>query len=194
MSLTNEIVNKCNRRLLLSRMRILMNHGFYGLLLMHMKFALDTSIETAATDGEKIIFSPSFMEDLNDQELDFVLMHEIMHVALCHCFRGLNSDQHLFNIAADIVVNSNILYSNGMDTNTITLKKYGEAMNKTPSGDDGYKYTAEEVYDMLVQNGKKGKKSNKSGSDESDEDDDSDGSSNESTSSNSKDGKRDPTF
>ena len=27
--------------------------------------------------------------------------------------------------------------------------KYGEAMNKTPSGDDGYKYTAEEVYDML---------------------------------------------
>ena len=190
MSLTNEIVNKCNRRLLLSRMRILMNHGFYGLLLMHMKFALDTSIETAATDGEKIIFSPSFMEDLNDQELDFVLMHEIMHVALCHCFRGLNSDQHLFNIAADIVVNSNILYSNGMDKNTITLKKYGEAMNKTPSGDDGYKYTAEEVYDMLVQNGKKGKKSNKSGSNESDEDDDSDGLSNESTSSNSKDGKK----
>ena len=116
MSQTNvvskDLINKCNRRILLSRMRILMNHGFYGLLLMHMRFALDSSIDTAATDGMKIYFSPDFMEEISDSELDFVLMHEIMHVALCHCFRGLEHDQHLFNIACDIVVNSNILYSN----------------------------------------------------------------------------------
>ena len=65
MSQTNvinkDLINKCNRRILLSRMRILMNHGFYGLLLMHMRFALDPSIDTAATDGMKIYFSPDFM-------------------------------------------------------------------------------------------------------------------------------------
>ena len=169
MSQTNvinkDLINKCNRRILLSRMRILMNHGFYGLLLMHMRFALDPSIDTAATDGMKIYFSPDFMEELSDSELDFVLMHEIMHIALCHCFRGLEYDQHLFNIACDIVVNSNILYSNNMDVKSITLSKYGVSMNKTPLNDDGYKYTAEEVYDMLVNKGKvKSKSTNANGS------------------------------
>lgn len=169
MSQTNvinkDLINKCNRRILLSRMRILMNHGFYGLLLMHMRFALDSSIDTAATDGMKIYFSPDFMEELSDSELDFVLMHEIMHVALCHCFRGLEHDQQLFNIACDIVVNSNILYSNNMDVKSITISKYGVSMNKTPLNDDGYKYTAEEVYDMLVNKGKiKSKSKNANGS------------------------------
>lgn len=169
MSQTNvvnkDLINKCNRRILLSRMRILMNHGFYGLLLMHMRFALDPSIDTAATDGMKIYFSPDFMEEISDSELDFVLMHEIMHIALCHCFRGLEYDQHLFNIACDIVVNSNILYSNNMDIKSITLSKYGVSMNKTPLNDDGYKYTAEEVYDMLVNKGKiKSKSTNANGS------------------------------
>lgn len=158
MSQTNvvskDLINKCNRRILLSRMRILMNHGFYGLLLMHMRFALDSSIDTASTDGMKIYFSPDFMEEISDSELDFVLMHEIMHIALCHCFRGLEHDQHLFNIACDIVVNSNILYSNNMDIKSITISKYGVSMNKTPLNDDGYKYTAEEVYDMLINKGK----------------------------------------
>ena len=169
MSQTNvinkDLINKCNRRILLSRMRILMNHGFYGLLLMHMRFALDSSIDTAATDGMKIYFSPDFMEEISDSELDFVLMHEIMHIALCHCFRGLEHDQQLFNIACDIVVNSNILYSNNMDVKSITLSKYGVSMNKTPLNDDGYKYTAEEVYDMLVNKGKiKSKSTNANGS------------------------------
>ena len=41
MDLSNEKITKYMKRLLLSRMRILMNHGFYGLLLMHMVFALD---------------------------------------------------------------------------------------------------------------------------------------------------------
>lgn len=169
MSQTNvvnkDLINKCNRRILLSRMRILMNHGFYGLLLMHMRFALDPSVDTAATDGMKIYFSPDFMEEISDSELDFVLMHEIMHIALCHCFRGLEYDQHLFNIACDIVVNSNILYSNNMDIKSITLSKYGVSMNKTPLNDDGYKYTAEEVYDMLVNKGKiKSKSTNANGS------------------------------
>lgn len=189
MSQTNvinkDLINKCNRRILLSRMRILMNHGFYGLLLMHMRFALDSSIDTAATDGMKIYFSPDFMEELSDSELDFVLMHEIMHVALCHCFRGLEHDQQLFNIACDIVVNSNILYSNNMDVKSITISKYGVSMNKTPLNDDGYKYTAEEVYDMLINKGKiKSNSKNANGSNSQ-----SSSSSGSSTSS-KKDGKR----
>lgn len=137
------------RRLLLSRMRLLSTHGFYGLLLMHLRFSLSEDIETAATDGTFLYFSPDFLRDLGEEELDFVMLHEVLHVALSHCTRGKGKDNDLFNIACDIVVNSTILQENHMDHSTITLRKYGEAMHLAPNGEEGHRYSAEEVYEML---------------------------------------------
>ena len=137
------------KRLLLSRLRILCNNGFYGLLLMHMIYSVDENCETAATDGRRIFFAPRFLDELSDAELDFVMMHEILHVVLQHCLRQGDRDSEQFNIACDIVVNSNILLSENMNLKAITLKKYGESMHLAPDGKEGYEYTAEQVYEML---------------------------------------------
>lgn len=145
------------KRLLMSRMRLLLNYGFYGLLLMHIKYALDENCETAATDGRRIWFSPKFLDELSDSELDFVMMHEILHVVLQHCMRQGDRNNEQFNIACDIVVNSIILQSNKMDRGSITLKQYGESMHLAPDGKEVYLYTAEQVYEMLLQK-KKGRK------------------------------------
>ena len=145
----SDIQQKLSRRLLLSRMRLLSTHGFYALLLMHMRFRLEASVETAATDGEFIYFAPAFMMDLSDEELDFVLLHEVLHAALRHCARGKGKDNEMFNIACDIVVNSTILKENNMNLRSITLQKYGESMHLTPDGEEGHLYSAEEVYEML---------------------------------------------
>ena len=168
MALSNEQVKGYIKRLLLSRMRILANNGFYGLLLMHMKYSLDDSCDTAYTDGERIAFNPAFMDELTDVELDFVMMHEILHVALRHCKRTGNRDPFLFNIACDIVVNSNILRSNDGNVKTITLKKYGESMHLTPTKEEGHLFTAEEVYEMLLKKAKKKKSENGEGDSSSD--------------------------
>ena len=168
MALSNEQVKGYIKRLLLSRMRILANNGFYGLLLMHMKYSLDESCETAYTDGERIAFCPAFMDELTDAELDFVMMHEILHVALRHCKRTGNRDPFLFNIACDIVVNSNILLSNDGNAKTITIRKYGESMHLTPTKEEGHLFTAEEVYEMLLKKSKKNKGGSGNGDDKSD--------------------------
>ena len=149
MALSNDELKKYMKRLLLSRLRILINNGFYGLLLMHMIYSIDENCDTAATDGERIYFGPKFMDELSDSELDFILMHEILHVVLQHCFRHGDRNDKQFNIACDIVVNSNILRSNHMNLQTITLNKYGESMHIAPDGKEGYEYTAEQVYEML---------------------------------------------
>ena len=149
MELSEEKIRVYTKRLLKSRMRILCNHGFYGLLLMHITFSLDEEIGTAATNGTKIMFSPQFLDEISDSELDFVLMHEILHIVLQHCIRADKFEKEQFNVACDIVVNSTILQSNNMNLKSITLRKYGELMHKTPNGEEGYKYTAEEVYDMV---------------------------------------------
>ena len=152
MELSSNTIKEYTKRLMLSKMRILCNNGFYGLLLMHMKYGLDAECGTAYTDGKVIRFDPKFLDELNNDELDFIMMHEILHVALQHCFRGRELEQELYNIACDIVVNSNILLSNNMDTRTITLRSDGEAMHLAPNGKEGYEYTAEEVYNMLQKN------------------------------------------
>lgn len=158
MALSEESVKKYVVRLLLSRMRILQEHGFYGLLLMHMIYAVDENIPTACTDGVRITFGTRFLDELSDSELDFVMMHEILHVVLQHCLRGNDLEKERFNIACDIVVNSNILLENGMDKSSVTLRKYGESMHVAPNGREGHEYTAEEVYRMLEQPSGKQKK------------------------------------
>ena len=150
MALSETRIREYVQRLLLSRMRILCNHGFYGLLLMHMRYGVDENEETAYTDGIRIVFGTEFLDNLSDDELDFVMMHEIMHVVLQHCFRGKGSDDKLFNIACDIVINSTLLKENGGLLSSITLKEYGEAMHLTPDGKEGCDFTAEQVYEMLV--------------------------------------------
>ena len=139
------------RRLQMARLHLLRTQPFYALLLLHMTFSLDESCETAYTDGMRIAFSPAFIDRLSDSELEFVLIHEVLHVALRHCFRQQSDyQQQAYDIACDIVVNSNILYSFQMDTSAITLAEFGEAMHLTPEGKEGYLYSVDEVYQMVL--------------------------------------------
>lgn len=150
------------KRLQNARLNLLSKQPFYALLLLHMKFALDITCETAYTDGNRIAFNPDFMDAISDKELEFVLMHEVLHAALGHPFRRQSDyDTECYDKACDIVVNSNILYSFNMDISSITLKKFGVSMHLTPSGKEGYKFTVDEVYNELLKaSGKTQKNSN----------------------------------
>ena len=154
------------KRLQNARLDLLRKQPFYALLLMHMKFALDNTVEHSYTDGNRICFNPDFLCEIDDGELEFVLMHNVLHAALSHPFRvQADYDLEVFDKACDIVVNSNILYSfGGTDLSKITLKKYGVMPHLTPSGKEGYELTLEQVYNELMNaKGKSPKK--KKGSD-----------------------------
>ncbi len=149
MELSEQKIREYSIRLMKSRLRLLCTNGFYGLLLMHMVLTIDEECETAATDGVRIYFGPDFLENLTDSQIDIVMMHEILHVALQHCSRSGDFEPERFNIACDIVVNSLILESMGGNRKNIHLGQYGELMHETPDGKEGAKFTAEEVYAML---------------------------------------------
>ena len=155
MAIDQSKVNDYTKKLILSKMRILASNSFYGLLIAHLKFSLDEACPTAYTDGRKIAFNPSFLESLTEDETDFVLMHEVMHVVLQHCLRGEGYSPEGFNIACDIVVNSNILKSMNDDLRKISIGKE-VLMHLAPDGKEGHLYTAEEVYDMLPKSHKSG--------------------------------------
>lgn len=133
------------RRFTKTRELLLREAPFYGSLVMNLKFGL-ASCGTAYTDMRYIVFDPDFMERLSDDELRFVVEHEVLHCVLLHCIRGQSLNHKVYNIACDIVVNSNILHGMGVDK----FKIDGEnVMHLAPNGEEGYLYTAEQVYDML---------------------------------------------
>ena len=132
-----------------ARSEIVMLYPFYGSILMNLRVAL-ADCGTAATDMRRLIFDPQFVLRLSSEELQFVMMHEVMHNVLRHCIRGADKISEIYNVAADIVVNSNIMKSMGVTSFAVDGC---EVMHKAPDGKEGYLYSAEDVYDMLLVRG-----------------------------------------
>ena len=134
------------QRIKQARTDVLVKYPFFGNLLIRLRLGL-ADCKTAYTDMKNIVFDPAFVEVLNDEQLQFIMMHEVMHCVLKHCVRGREYQPLLFNIACDIVVNDNILKAMMRDSFEIAGE---EVMHLAPDGKDGSEYNAEEVYHMLL--------------------------------------------
>ncbi len=133
-------------RLIKIRTRLLGEYPFFGRLLLHLQFGF-AECETAFTDMKRIVFDPTFLNELTDDEVCFVLLHEVMHCVLKHCSRGKALRPLLYNIACDIVVNSCILEI--YHVNKFTINK-SIVEHIAPNGEEGRLYSAEDVYNMLL--------------------------------------------
>jgi predicted metal-dependent peptidase len=96
-----------------------------------------------------------FVESLKDDELKFVLAHEVNHLIFAHMLRLGTRDMRLFNIANDIVVN-NILVQNGFTAPKCGIIPYDNKVEIF-----GYnvididKKTSEQIYDEFPADVKK---------------------------------------
>jgi predicted metal-dependent peptidase len=99
------------RKLTRARTQLLLNQPFFGTLCLRLKMVA-SDVPTMATDGQRIVFNPAFVEELNPAELEAVLAHEVMHCALAHHCRREGRDPELWNQAADYAINP-LLISNG---------------------------------------------------------------------------------
>jgi len=112
---------------------------FFGALALFAESVVTDKFETAATDGRRLFFNPEFMAKHPVDEQLGILVHELLHAALRHVERRSNADPHLWNIAADIVVNGMIHQSRG-----IALPKSG-LRDRDLEG-----FPVEEVYQILL--------------------------------------------
>ena len=135
------------KRLIKARAELIERFPFFGRLLLRLNFGL-AKCGTAYTDMQNIVFDPDYANRLSDAELEFVLLHEVYHCVLKHCTRGEGLQHFLYNVACDIVVNSYILETLGVSRFFVDK---GPVMHTAPNGKEGRKYTAEEVYQMLLE-------------------------------------------
>jgi predicted metal-dependent peptidase len=99
-------MSKFEEKFVKSRVKLLKKSPFFGTILLHTQYELTNAIETAATDGITLLINEEWMCSQTEDNFNGVLLHETLHMALCHIERTRDlEDMMLANIAADIVVN-----------------------------------------------------------------------------------------
>lgn len=101
------------KKLKFARTRMVASQPFYATLLMNAHTTEIPNVtgspqETAFTDGNRIYFYRDFAKRITREEFTFVLIHEVMHMALQHVPRMKASGYHplVWNYATDYVINA----------------------------------------------------------------------------------------
>ncbi|MEO0253863.1 MAG: VWA-like domain-containing protein [candidate division WOR-3 bacterium] len=134
--------------------KVVMEHPFFRRLLLETVFEEDSNIPTACVYGDgRFKINTEWFKNLTVSDRVFVILHEILHIALCHFIRLNNRDITLWNIATDLAINS-MLVNMGFEINklketSLFPEKFG--FEKCLS--------AEKYYSLLIQNFEEIKKS-----------------------------------
>jgi len=122
---------------------VLDRYPFVGSIAMSLDLVptRDCRNKTMCTDGAAIYCDIDFLNGLMNDDMVFIVAHEIYHNVMLHFLRRDNRDHETFNIATDIEVN-NILEEDGMQVpkNACTWRSHNLPKGKS----------AEEMYDMLM--------------------------------------------
>lgn len=138
-------------KLMSARIRLLLQHPFFGQLMMSLKLrempeAFANAMRasgmkpTAGTDGKEIIYHKEFIAGLTREQCQFLLAHEIGHVFLLHQTRRQGRDPEIWNKAGDYVIN-------------LMLRDAGFSVLASALIDNKYKdWSTEQVYEHLTKN------------------------------------------
>lgn len=118
--------------------RVKFKYPLFRPIIENLVFICDETIGTAATNGKWVKYSDRFLTSLTPLERQFVIAHEISHVALEHIPRMKNKDSYIWNLATDSVINA-FLEKDGL---------------KMPEGcikyENALMYSCEELYEILL--------------------------------------------
>jgi predicted metal-dependent peptidase len=120
-----------------ARSKLLSRHAFFARLAYKLDLVEDWTQATAATDGVRHFFNPSYVWEKSIPYLIMLWAHEVLHTALLHHLRRGGRDFSTWNEACDYVVNA-ILKECGFEIPDNWL--YSPSFEGMP---------AEEVYEIL---------------------------------------------
>ena len=143
-----------------AKIKLLFNQPFFGTLVMHLPLVDATQsgwCPTAAVDGRNIYYNSEFLKKLDVDEIQFVLCHEILHVAFDHFGRRSHRDPSWWNMANDYVINAALIKDKvgKMPTERVPVEDTDASGKKTTAQrvglyDARYEgWTSEAVYEDL---------------------------------------------
>ena len=96
-------------RMTKARSQLVMDHAFFGSLIMRLRLIESRSVQTMATDGASIWYNPDFLNELTEEEILGTQVHEIFHPILHHHTRRGDRDHRKWNEACDYALNPMVI-------------------------------------------------------------------------------------
>ena len=127
-----EETQKANDFLSKVKIQILMKSTFFSTIMLNSKTTITHSVPTAATDGTDLFFNPTFLLTLTLEQGVGLILHEIMHISLCHPSRRADRTPKRWNHAADYAIN-NDLDNKGYDLPPGGLIDHEKNMDNLPA-------------------------------------------------------------
>lgn len=125
-----------------ARTRLILDKPFLGALVLRlpMRVANGDWCPTTATDARAFYYNPRYIDDLTQEETQFMLAHEALHCALSHFARRQHRVKHRWDLACDYAINP-LLIEDGLKPppNALVMPMY-KGM------------TAEEIYPLIDDN------------------------------------------
>jgi predicted metal-dependent peptidase len=94
-----------NDRIRSAVMSMLIKNEFFGIIALKLKRKITDTVPTAAVDGRTMFFNPAFVKNITQQELVFLVAHEVYHCVFQHFIRRDKRNPVLWNMAGDYVIN-----------------------------------------------------------------------------------------
>ena len=136
-------------RIIVARIGLLLRHPFFGNMATRLRIkAADDWLPTAAVDGRHLFFNTQFFNAMSNQEIEFVIAHEILHCVFDHLTRREDRDGQIYNIAADYIVN-NLLVRDRIGTIPKLVDCYQDFKYDTWSSEEVY----DDIFEQAKQNG-----------------------------------------
>jgi predicted metal-dependent peptidase len=89
-----------------ARTQLILDKPFLGNLVLRLPLkAAGSWCRTSATDAKSFYYNPSFINQLDNHQVKFVLIHEALHCALTHFSRRGNRLKHKWDLACDFAIN-----------------------------------------------------------------------------------------
>ena len=144
-----------------AKIKLLFGQPFFGTLLLHLPLIDATDAgwcPTAAVDGRNIYYNRDFFKNLEVDNIQFVLCHEILHCAFDHFGRRSHRDPKWWNMANDYVINGALIRDQigKMPTERVDVEETDNATGKKTTAqrvglyEEKYVgWTSEAVYDDL---------------------------------------------
>lgn len=106
--MTEQRKRQLKRQIQESRFRLSHMYKEVAAPLYNMIFVVTKDVWRISTNGFCIYFDPDWLKNLKDLEIDFILSHELMHIALKHIDRPAYYYGDRYHFAADIVANGHL--------------------------------------------------------------------------------------
>jgi len=103
-----------NPKITKAKAKLMLENPYFGSIVSTLDMRLNSEIETYKSNGEKLDYNESYIEEIDLEDVEFILASSAMHRVLQHQNRAIDRHSKVWSLASDFVVNA-MMMQNGFE-------------------------------------------------------------------------------